>query len=75
MAETRAKLARRYRGRFKRIAKEDRGDDLERFLNAFVRVYDPHTTYLSPFRKEDFDIRISGSLEGIGAVLRQEEGL
>ncbi|MGQ4809583.1 Tail-specific protease [Candidatus Entotheonellaceae bacterium PAL068K] len=73
-AETHAKFAEQYRERFKRMAQEDRSDDLERFVNAFVRVYGPHTTYLSPFRKEDFDIHISGSLEGIGAVLRQEEG-
>ncbi len=74
-AESRTKLAERYEVRFDRIAKEKREDDIERLINAFVRVYDPHTTYLPPYRKENLDIRMSGALEGIGAVLRQEEGL
>ena len=73
--EARAKLTRRYKARFERIAKETRGDDVERFINAFVQVYDPHTVYLPPYRKENLDIRISGSLEGIGAALRSEEGV
>ncbi len=73
-AEARTKLTKRYRARFDRLAKEPHEDDIERFLNAFVQVYDPHTGYLSPYRKQNLDIRMSGSLEGIGALLRQEEG-
>ncbi|HEY0482030.1 MAG TPA: carboxy terminal-processing peptidase, partial [Kofleriaceae bacterium] len=34
---------------------------------------DPHTTYLPPADKANFDIRMSGSLEGIGAVLRERD--
>ncbi len=33
-----------------------------------------NTGYLSPYRKQNLDIRMSGSLEGIGALLRMEEG-
>src|SRR5690606_38640606 len=32
-------------------------------------VYDPHTTYLAPATQENFEIEVSGSLEGIGAAL------
>ncbi len=73
-AEARGKLAKRYRARFDRLAKQTSEDDVELFLNAFAQVYDPHTGYLSPYRKQNLDIRMSGSLEGIGALLRMEEG-
>ncbi len=73
-AEARAKLVKRYQARFDRLAKQTSEDDVEQFLNAFVQVYDPHTGYLSPYRKQNLDIRMSGSLEGIGALLRMEEG-
>jgi carboxyl-terminal processing protease len=43
------------------------------FFNSVAGIFDPHTSYLPPREKEDFDIDISGSLEGIGAVL-QEDG-
>ena len=33
----------------------------------------PHTLYLAPEQQEDFDIQISGSLEGIGAVLSEDD--
>jgi carboxyl-terminal processing protease len=66
-------IATKYERFFTRLAKEDRDDYLERFYNSISGVFDPHTNYLPPKKKEDFDIDISGSLEGIGAVL-QEDG-
>ncbi len=47
---------------------------IERYLSAFARSYDPHTDYLSPRGVEDFDIHMSLSLVGIGAMLRSEDG-
>lgn len=47
---------------------------LQRYLSAFARSYDPHTDYLSPRNVEDFDIGMSLSLVGIGAMLRSEDG-
>src|SRR5690554_6128058 len=44
-----------------------------RYLNAVTGSFDPHTSYFTPERKEDFDIEMTGTLEGIGALL-QEEG-
>lgn len=63
----------KYEKFFSRLLKEDHDDNLDKFFNSISSVFDPHTNYLPPKRKEDFDIDISGSLEGIGAVL-QEEG-
>lgn len=47
---------------------------LQRYLSAFTRSYDPHSDYLSPRGVEDFDIHMSLSLVGIGAMLRSEDG-
>lgn len=38
----------------------------------FDESYDPHTQYLSPDNAENFDINMSLSLEGIGAVLQSD---
>jgi carboxyl-terminal processing protease len=41
-------------------------------MNAFTNVYDPHTSYFSPRTSENFNINMSLSLEGIGAVLQSD---
>ena len=71
--EAYAAIDKKYKHYFERIVKEDPDDYLEKFYNSITQIYDPHTNYLPPKKKEDFDIDISGSLEGIGAVL-QEDG-
>ncbi len=48
---------------------------LQRYLGSVATAYDPHSDYLSPMRKEDFDIDMNLSLCGIGAVLRSEDGM
>lgn len=73
MAEAHEKTKEKYKKFFDRMMDDKREDYLERFVNAVTSVFDPHTVYLPPKKKEDFDIDISGSLEGIGAVL-QEDG-
>jgi len=60
--------------RFDRLIEQDRDELFSLFMNAFTQTYDPHTSYFMPERKEDFDINISGRLEGIGARLREDEG-
>ncbi len=57
-------------GRMKKINKEDRR---ELYLNTITGMYDPHTSYMPPKRKEDYDIGMSGRLEGIGATLQQSD--
>ena len=66
-------ISKKYKNLFSRILKENHDDYLEKFFNSISNIFDPHTAYLPPKKKEDFDIDISGSLEGIGAVL-QEDG-
>jgi carboxyl-terminal processing protease len=67
-------IAKKYKRFFERELQDDRMDYLERFYNSISEIFDPHTTYLPPKRKEDFDIDMSGQLEGIGAVLQEDEG-
>ncbi|HRZ76891.1 MAG TPA: PDZ domain-containing protein, partial [Bacteroidales bacterium] len=73
-AWARDKVAKRYRDWFSRLRQINRNDRLAVYLNSIVNVYDPHSEYFPPKAKEDFDIRFSGQLEGIGATLQQEDG-
>ncbi len=41
-------------------------------MNSYARCYDPHTEYLPPRVSDNFNISMSLSLEGIGAVLQNE---
>ncbi|MBT4792470.1 MAG: carboxy terminal-processing peptidase [Halobacteriovoraceae bacterium] len=72
MLSSREKVAKRYKRVFTRLQKERKGDQLDKFYNSITKVYDPHTLYLIPEEKADFDIDMSGKLEGIGALLREE---
>ncbi|HNX57654.1 MAG TPA: S41 family peptidase, partial [Spirochaetota bacterium] len=44
------------------------------FLNAFGLALDPHSDYMDADETADFKISMSLKLEGIGAVLRSEDG-
>lgn len=48
---------------------QTREDRFSEYVNAIVEEFDPHTYYLAPKGKEDFDTQMSGKLEGIGARL------
>ncbi len=65
-------LTKRYRNQLKRLAQTRSEDIFQAYINAFTQTYDPHTTYLSPDNAENFDINMSLSLEGIGAVLQSD---
>jgi carboxyl-terminal processing protease len=70
--DSRDKVLKSYKKIFSRIVNEKRSDKLDKFYNAMTKVFDPHTNYLVPEEKEDFDIDMSGKLEGIGAILRED---
>lgn len=54
---------------FNRIAKLKRSDRMSGYLNTITQIFDPHSGYFEPIDKENFDIRMSGEYEGIGARL------
>ena len=72
LEEARAKVLKDFDGWYTRIDKRKRNDYLSSYLNAITNVFDPHTSYFAPKDKENFDIRMSGTLEGIGAQLRED---
>lgn len=57
---------------YDQINKDRRSDFLNNYLNSITNVYDPHTGYFLPKDKENFDISMSGTLEGIGARLQTD---
>ena len=66
------KLHKRY-SRFKTGTFQLNSNDVfQSFINAYTVVIEPHTFYFTPRSSENFDITMSLSLEGIGAVLRAE---
>ncbi|HEX2825874.1 MAG TPA: carboxy terminal-processing peptidase [Burkholderiales bacterium] len=67
-------LDRRYDNFQKRIAQVKSADAFQTFMNAYTMAIEPHTNYMGPRAAEDFDISMSLSLVGIGAVLADQEG-
>ena len=65
-------LLKRYRNQLNQAKQAKPDDVLNLFLNSYTRCYDPHTEYLPPRVSENFNISMSLSLEGIGAVLQNE---
>jgi len=65
-------LTKRYRNQLARLSQTRSEDVFQTYINAFAQSYDPHTQYLSPDNAENFDINMSLSLEGIGAVLQSD---
>jgi len=65
-------LRRRYEGQLKRATQVRSEDAFQAYMNAFTGMWDPHTSYFSPRTSENFNINMSLSLEGIGAVLQSD---
>ena len=66
-------LIKRFKNRLARAKQTNSEDVYQLYMNAFTRTYDPHTQYFSPKTSENFNINMSLSLEGIGAVLQLED--
>ena len=65
-------LTKRYKNQLSRLDQTRSEDIFQAYINTFAQSYDPHTNYLSPDNAENFDINMSLSLEGIGAVLQSD---
>ena len=68
-----SQLRRRNTNLLRRLHQSKSEDAFQTYINAFTGVFDPHTQYFSPQTAENFDINMSLSLEGIGAVLSSED--
>ncbi|MDB5983142.1 MAG: prc [Pseudomonas sp.] len=68
-------LTKRYKNQEARLTQTRSEDVFQAYINTFAMSYDPHTNYLSPDSAENFDINMSLSLEGIGAVLQSDNDM
>jgi len=66
-------LKKRYLNIAKRTSQIKPNELFQTIVNAYAGAIEPHTSYLSPRSSEQFDINMSLSLSGIGAVLRTED--
>ncbi|BBB25674.1 carboxy terminal-processing peptidase [Amphritea japonica] len=70
--EAKEVILKRYKSQLARAQQTNSEDVFQSFANALTQQFDPHTQYFSPRRSENFNINMSLSLEGIGAVLQSE---
>ena len=68
-------LEKRYSNQLKMVARTKSEDAFQLYMNSFTSIFDPHTTYFSPRTSDNFNINMSLSLEGIGAVLKSEDDM
>lgn len=67
-------LVKRYKMLAMALTQYDSETVLQTYLSAVSRSYDPHTDYMSPMTKEDFDMDMNLKLCGVGAVLSMDDG-
>ena len=65
-------IQKRYKSRLRRISQRNEEDIFSISMNNLTSFFDPHSSYLSPKSAEDFEMRMSLKLEGIGALLTTE---
>lgn len=71
-AQAREKLSQSLKREFQMLLGKNSDDRLEQYLNAVAGSLDPHTTFFLPEQAKDFESDLSGTLEGIGAVLESD---
>ena len=69
------KLKKRLNRRLKNLEQLTEDDLFSWIMNSKTSLYDPHSNYMSPRVTEDFEINMSLSLEGIGAMLTSDDGI
>ena len=67
-------LLKKYRQYYTVLTEPDEEAVLQHYLSAVAMAYDPHSDYMSPASKEDFDMEMNLTLCGDGAVLQMDEG-
>jgi carboxyl-terminal processing protease len=72
--KSKEKMKKRYNLIVKRQNEQTIDNVYSAFLNSFATALDPHSEYMAAEALEDFRIDTKLSLEGIGAVLRSDDG-
>ena len=66
-------LTKRFQTIDKQFNQNKSEDVFQIYMNSYTEMIDPHTNYMSPASSDNFNMRMSLSLEGIGAQLRTED--
>lgn len=70
--KSRVQEAENLTNRFKRRREIDAEDQFSFFINSINAAFGPHTEYFPPQERENFEMRMTGRLEGIGAQLTKD---
>ena len=74
LEKAKEEVLKRYENLISTATKDDATEIQEIFLNSLSNLYDPHTSFLSEYALEEFDIAMRNALVGIGAVLSEKDG-
>lgn len=74
LEKAKSEVLRRYEGLISNVIKDDAMEIQEIYLNALASMYDPHSSFLSEYALEDFNISMINKLFGIGATLTEKDG-
>lgn len=67
-------LHRRYQNSREMLKQTETHELLEIYLTSLTRCLDPHSTFMAPDSREEFDIAMTLQLQGIGARLQFTDG-
>ena len=71
--ESREVIQKRYERLIKGMNQMKSEDVFQLYMNSFSVIYDPHTSYFSPFNSQNFNMDMNKSFEGIGARLQSQD--
>ena len=67
--EIEERFVKRYKNQLRQVNQIKSEEVFTGYLNSFTKSFDPHTEYFSPRGKQEFELQMSLSMEGIGARL------
>ncbi|TGE14134.1 carboxy terminal-processing peptidase [Hymenobacter elongatus] len=73
-AAARKQVLKYYDESFSDLRQTDAADRLAEFANTIANTFDPHSEYFAPKDKTNFDIALTGRLEGTGAQMSEKDG-
>lgn len=74
LEKAKTEVLKRYENIISNLVKNDAIEVQELYLNALSNLYDPHSSFLSEYSLEEFEISVRNALVGIGAVLQDKDG-
>ncbi len=75
LPEARKQLVKRYTNFSRNESQTEKSEVLQKYLSSMTHCFDPHSSYMSPQAREDFNIAMRLRLQGIGAALGSEDGM